>query len=106
MIKWYRVLVPIPHQSGCIFGTVSAPVFIGFYLQISVSYQYRPVPTGTEPYRTRYIRYWYPLLEISVMVFSIPVGTELINSCSNVAMQVIALFRLLFIHTVGKLYFV
>lgn len=60
-----------------------------------------PVPTGTEPYHTRYIRYLYPLSGISV-----PVGTELIKSCSNAAMQVIAPFRLLFIHTVSKLYFV
>ncbi|MFS8033685.1 hypothetical protein Hanom_Chr17g01572471 [Helianthus anomalus] len=48
-------------------------------------------------YRTRYIRYRYPLLGISVTVFSVPVGTELIKSCSNVTMQVIAQFRLLFI---------
>ena len=65
-----------------------------------------PVSTGTEPYHTRYIRYRYPLLGISVTVFSVPVGTELIKSCSNVAMQVIALFKLLFIHTVSELYFV
>ncbi|MFS7969358.1 hypothetical protein Hanom_Chr09g00808251 [Helianthus anomalus] len=65
-----------------------------------------PVPTGTEPYRTRYIRYRYPLLGISIAVFLVPVGTELIKSCSNVAMQVIAPFRLLFIHTVSKLCFV
>ncbi|MFS7931749.1 hypothetical protein Hanom_Chr04g00359641 [Helianthus anomalus] len=65
-----------------------------------------PVPTSTEPYRTRYIRYQYTLLGISVTVFSVPVGTELIKSCSNVTMQVIAPFRLLFIHTVSKLYFV
>ncbi|KAJ0480606.1 hypothetical protein HanIR_Chr13g0633631 [Helianthus annuus] len=65
-----------------------------------------PVPTGTEPYHTRYIRYRYPLLGILVTVFSVPVGTELIKSCSNASMQVIAPFRLLFIHTVSKLYFV
>ncbi|KAJ0929107.1 hypothetical protein HanRHA438_Chr04g0201291 [Helianthus annuus] len=65
-----------------------------------------PVPIGTEPYHTRYIRYRYPLLGISVTVFSVPVGTELIKSCSNAATQVIAPFRLLFIHTVSKLYFV
>ncbi|MFS7994791.1 hypothetical protein Hanom_Chr12g01110241 [Helianthus anomalus] len=65
-----------------------------------------PVPTGTEPYHTRYIRYRYPLLGISVTVFSVPVDTELIKSCSNAAMQVIAPPRLLFIHTVSKLYFV
>ncbi|KAJ0599014.1 hypothetical protein HanIR_Chr03g0100051 [Helianthus annuus] len=65
-----------------------------------------PVPTGTEPYHTRYIRCRYPLLGISVTVFSVPVGTELIKSCSNASMQVIAPFRLLFIHTVSKLYFV
>ncbi|MFS8022389.1 hypothetical protein Hanom_Chr16g01438891 [Helianthus anomalus] len=53
-----------------------------------------------------YIRYRYPLLRISVMVFSVTVVTELIKSCSNAAMQVIAPFRLLFIHTVSKLYFV
>ncbi|KAJ0458452.1 hypothetical protein HanIR_Chr15g0785271 [Helianthus annuus] len=57
-------------------------------------------------YRTRYIQYRYPLLGISVTVFSVPVGTELIKSCSNVTMQVIASFRLLFIHTVSKLYFI
>ncbi|KAJ0668917.1 hypothetical protein HanPI659440_Chr17g0695111 [Helianthus annuus] len=34
------------------------------------------------------------------MVFSVTVVTELIKSCSNAAMQVIAPFRLLFIHTV------
>ncbi|KAJ0617821.1 hypothetical protein HanHA89_Chr02g0046151 [Helianthus annuus] len=65
-----------------------------------------PVPTSTEPYCTRYIRYRYPLLGISITVFSVPVGTELIKSCSNVAMHVIAPFKLLFIHTVSKLYFV
>ncbi|MFS7940901.1 hypothetical protein Hanom_Chr05g00469771 [Helianthus anomalus] len=61
--------------------------------------------TGIEPYRTRYIRYRYPLLGIWVTVFSVPVGTELIKSCNNVTMQVIAPFRLLFIHLVGKMYF-
>ncbi|MFS8022572.1 hypothetical protein Hanom_Chr16g01441111 [Helianthus anomalus] len=60
-----------------------------------------PVPTSTEPYHTRYIRYRYPLLGISITV-----GNELIKSCSNATMQVIAPFRLLFIHTVSKLYFV
>ncbi|MFS8012047.1 hypothetical protein Hanom_Chr14g01316111 [Helianthus anomalus] len=50
-----------------------------------------PVPTGTEPYYTRYIRYRYPLLRISVTVFSIPIGNELIKSCSNATMQVINL---------------
>ncbi|MFS8005641.1 hypothetical protein Hanom_Chr13g01239711 [Helianthus anomalus] len=35
-----------------------------------------PVPSGTEPYHTRYIRYWYPLMGISVTVFSVPVGTS------------------------------
>ncbi|MFS8029056.1 hypothetical protein Hanom_Chr16g01517831 [Helianthus anomalus] len=45
-----------------------------------------PVTTGTEPYHTRYIRYRYPLLEISVTVFSVPVDTELIKSCSNATM--------------------
>ncbi|KAJ0520475.1 hypothetical protein HanIR_Chr10g0459841 [Helianthus annuus] len=65
-----------------------------------------PIPTCTEPCHTRYIRYRYPLLGISVPVFSVPVGNELIKSCSNAAMQVIAPFRLLFIHTVSKLYFV
>ncbi|KAF5765156.1 hypothetical protein HanXRQr2_Chr15g0700441 [Helianthus annuus] len=65
-----------------------------------------PVPTSTEPYHTRYIRYRYPFLGISVTVFSVPVGNELIKSCSNATMQVIAPFRLLFIHTVSKLYFV
>uniref|UniRef100_A0A251RKP2 Putative proton-dependent oligopeptide transporter family n=1 Tax=Helianthus annuus TaxID=4232 RepID=A0A251RKP2_HELAN len=30
------------YQTGCIFGIRSAPVFIGFYPQIPVSYQYRP----------------------------------------------------------------
>ncbi|MFS7940865.1 hypothetical protein Hanom_Chr05g00469331 [Helianthus anomalus] len=64
------------------------------------------VPTGTEPYHARYIRYRYPLLGILVTVFSVPVGTKLIKSCSNAAMQVIAPFRLIFIHTVSKLYFV
>ncbi|MFS7995673.1 hypothetical protein Hanom_Chr12g01120731 [Helianthus anomalus] len=64
-----------------------------------------PVPY-TETHRTRYIRYRYPLLGISVTVFFLSVGTELIKSCSNKAMQVIAPFRLLFIHTVSKLYFV
>ncbi|MFS7911525.1 hypothetical protein Hanom_Chr02g00119171 [Helianthus anomalus] len=54
-----------------------------------------PIPTGTEPYHSRYIRYRDPLLGISVTVFSVPVGTELIKSCSNAAMQVIAPFRLL-----------
>ncbi|MFS8027111.1 hypothetical protein Hanom_Chr16g01494781 [Helianthus anomalus] len=35
-----------------------------------------PVPTGTVPYRTRYIRYRYPLLVISVTkVYSVPVPT-------------------------------
>ncbi|KAJ0555920.1 hypothetical protein HanRHA438_Chr07g0295951 [Helianthus annuus] len=38
-----------------------------------------PVLSGTEPYHTRYIRYRYPLMGISVTVFSIPVGTELTN---------------------------
>ncbi|MFS7960902.1 hypothetical protein Hanom_Chr08g00708481 [Helianthus anomalus] len=38
-----------------------------------------PVPTGTESYHTRYIRYRYPLLEISVTVYSVLVGTELTN---------------------------
>ncbi|KAJ0693603.1 hypothetical protein HanPI659440_Chr15g0599031 [Helianthus annuus] len=65
-----------------------------------------PIPTCTEPCHTRYIRYRYPLLGISVPVFSVPVGNELIKSCSNAAMQVIAPFRLLFIHTVSTLYFV
>ncbi|MFS8005731.1 hypothetical protein Hanom_Chr13g01240791 [Helianthus anomalus] len=65
-----------------------------------------PVLTSTEPYHARYIRYRYPLLGISVTVFSVPVGTKLIKSCSNTAMQVIAPFRLLFIHIVSKLYFV
>ncbi|MFS7936221.1 hypothetical protein Hanom_Chr05g00412991 [Helianthus anomalus] len=65
-----------------------------------------PVPTDTEPYHVRYIRYQYPLLGISVTVFSVPVGTKLIKSCINAAMQVIAPFRLLLIHTVSKLYFV
>ncbi|KAJ0488755.1 hypothetical protein HanHA300_Chr12g0436371 [Helianthus annuus] len=50
-----------------------------------------PVPTGTEPYHTRYIRYRYSLLGISVTVFSVPVGNELIKSCSNATMQVIYL---------------
>ncbi|MFS8014634.1 hypothetical protein Hanom_Chr15g01346821 [Helianthus anomalus] len=48
-----------------------------------------PVPTGTEPYRIRYIRYWYLLLGFSITVFSVPVGTELIISRSNAAMQII-----------------
>ncbi|MFS7910645.1 hypothetical protein Hanom_Chr02g00108681 [Helianthus anomalus] len=65
-----------------------------------------PVPTGTEPYHTRYIRYRYPLLGISVTVFSVPVGTEPIKSYSNASMQVIVPFRLPFIHIVSKLYFV
>ncbi|MFS7930522.1 hypothetical protein Hanom_Chr04g00345291 [Helianthus anomalus] len=58
------------------------------------------------PSIARYIRYRYPLLVISVTVFSVPVGTKLIKSCSNAAMQVIAPFRLFFIHTISKLYFV
>ncbi|MFS7963462.1 hypothetical protein Hanom_Chr08g00738341 [Helianthus anomalus] len=80
----------------------------GFYPLIPVSCQYRPVPCQYRPVlnRTRYIRYRYPLLGISIAVFLVPVGTELIKSSSNVAMQVIAPFRLLFIHTVSKLYFV
>ncbi|KAJ0861272.1 hypothetical protein HanPSC8_Chr12g0504801 [Helianthus annuus] len=49
-----------------------------------------------------YFRYRF----CTVTVFSVPVGTELIKSCSNAGMQVIAPFRLLFIHTVSKLYFV
>ncbi|MFS8019688.1 hypothetical protein Hanom_Chr15g01406651 [Helianthus anomalus] len=60
----------------------------------------------TETHCTRDIRYRYPLLGISVTILSLPVGNELIKSCSNIAMQVIAPFRLLFIHTVSKLYFV
>ncbi|MFS8019475.1 hypothetical protein Hanom_Chr15g01404211 [Helianthus anomalus] len=71
------------------------------YPQIPLSYQYRPVPN-----HTRYIRYRYPLLGISITLFSVPVDAELIKSCSNVSMQVNAPFRLLFIHTVSKLYFV
>ncbi|KAJ0733968.1 hypothetical protein HanPI659440_Chr11g0414411 [Helianthus annuus] len=80
---------------------------------VPVLHRYSPVftlkyrcRTSTEPYHSRYIRYRYPLLGISVTVFSVPVGNELIKSCSNAAMQVIAPFRLLFIHTVSKLYFV
>ncbi|MFS7999798.1 hypothetical protein Hanom_Chr12g01170761 [Helianthus anomalus] len=65
-----------------------------------------PVPIVTEPYHASYIWYRYPLLGISVTVFSVPVGTKLIKSCSNAAMQVIAPFKLLFIRTVSKLYFV
>ncbi|MFS8027739.1 hypothetical protein Hanom_Chr16g01502261 [Helianthus anomalus] len=38
-----------------------------------------PVPTGTEPYHIRYIRYRYPRLEISVTVFSV----RLVSSSSN-----------------------
>ncbi|KAJ0786384.1 hypothetical protein HanOQP8_Chr02g0054841 [Helianthus annuus] len=45
-----------------------------------------PVPISTKPYHTRYIRYRYPLLGISVTVFSVPVGNELIKSCSNATM--------------------
>ncbi|MFS7901373.1 hypothetical protein Hanom_Chr00s201380g01838011 [Helianthus anomalus] len=47
-----------------------------------------PIATCTEPCHTRYIRYRYPLLVISVPVFSVPVGNELIKSSSNAAMQV------------------
>ncbi|MFS7904316.1 hypothetical protein Hanom_Chr01g00034651 [Helianthus anomalus] len=46
-----------------------------------------PVLSGTEPYHTRYIRYRYPHMGISI-----PVGIEP--------------FRLLFIDTVSKLFFV
>ncbi|MFS7932951.1 hypothetical protein Hanom_Chr04g00374011 [Helianthus anomalus] len=37
-----------------------------------------PVPTGTEPYHTRYIRYRYPLLRISVTVFLVPSSSNLV----------------------------
>ncbi|MFS7930414.1 hypothetical protein Hanom_Chr04g00344051 [Helianthus anomalus] len=47
-----------------------------------------PIPTCIEPCHTRYIRYQYPLLRISVPVFSVSVGNELIKSCSNATMQV------------------
>ncbi|MFS7992783.1 hypothetical protein Hanom_Chr12g01086391 [Helianthus anomalus] len=72
----------------------------------TLKYRCRTSTDHIEPYRTMYIRYRYPLLGISVTVFSVPVGTELIKSCSSVAMQVIAPFRLFLIHTVSKLYFV
>ncbi|MFS7985629.1 hypothetical protein Hanom_Chr11g01000751 [Helianthus anomalus] len=72
----------------------------------TLKYQCRISTDRIKPYCTRYIRYRYQLLGISVTVFSVPVGTELIKSCRNVAMQVIAQFRLLFIDTVSKLYFV
>ncbi|KAJ0525817.1 hypothetical protein HanHA300_Chr09g0316331 [Helianthus annuus] len=72
-----------------------------FLPSIPVVYQYRPVSN-----RTILGIFGTPLLRISVTVFSVPVGTDLIKSCSNAAIQVIAPFKLLFIHTVSKLYFV
>ncbi|KAL9994009.1 hypothetical protein Hdeb2414_s0960g00968461 [Helianthus debilis subsp. tardiflorus] len=92
------------YQIGVFFVPVLhrySPVFTLKYRYHTSTDRYRTVP-----YHTRYIRYRYPLLRISVTVFSVPVGTELIKSCSNAAMQVIAPFRLLFIHTLSKLYFV
>ncbi|MFS8001950.1 hypothetical protein Hanom_Chr13g01196341 [Helianthus anomalus] len=40
-------------------GVFSVPVWHRF---LSTNTGSIPVPTGTEPYRTRYIRYRYPLL--------------------------------------------
>ncbi|KAJ0617822.1 hypothetical protein HanHA89_Chr02g0046161 [Helianthus annuus] len=95
MSNWYWVPVLVSNLSNqvyfrCRFGT-------GIHRFLPSNTVVIPVLTGTEPYRTRYIRYRYPLLGISVTVFSVPVGTELIKSRSNVAMKVIAPFRLLFI---------
>ncbi|KAJ0570700.1 hypothetical protein HanHA300_Chr05g0181121 [Helianthus annuus] len=71
---------------------------------------------GTGLKFTKPVYFWYrfctvihrflPNSVFSVTVFSVPVDTELIKSCSNASMQVLAPFRLLFIHTVSKLYFV
>ncbi|MFS7924775.1 hypothetical protein Hanom_Chr03g00276651 [Helianthus anomalus] len=104
MSKWYWVSVPRSNLSNRVyfryqFGT-------GIHRILPLNTGVVPVSASTEPYHNRHIRYLYPLLGISVTVFSILVGTEFIKSCSNVAMQVIAPFRLLFIHTVSKMYFV
>ncbi|MFS7992045.1 putative mitochondrial carrier domain superfamily [Helianthus anomalus] len=86
-------------------GVFSVPVLHRYSPVFTLKYRCR---TSTDRYRTvPYIRYRYPLFGISVTVFSVPVGgTEFIKSCSNATMQAIAPFRLLFIHTVSKLYFV
>ncbi|MFS7913956.1 hypothetical protein Hanom_Chr02g00147791 [Helianthus anomalus] len=44
----------------------------GFYRVLPFNTGVVPVPTGTEPYRTSYIRYRYPLLGISIAVFLVP----------------------------------
>ncbi|KAJ0770547.1 hypothetical protein HanPI659440_Chr07g0258881 [Helianthus annuus] len=99
--KGYRVSVPVSNLLNRVcfpyrFGT-------GIHRFLPSNTGAVSVPTSIEPYRTMYILYWYPLLGISVTVFSVPVGTDLIKSCSNVAMQVIVPFRLLFIHRVSDL---
>ncbi|MFS7992517.1 hypothetical protein Hanom_Chr12g01083121 [Helianthus anomalus] len=55
-------------------GVFMVPVRHWYLLVFTLNYMCR---TSTELYRTRYIRYRYPLLGISVTVFSVPVGTEL-----------------------------
>ncbi|MFS8007064.1 hypothetical protein Hanom_Chr14g01256571 [Helianthus anomalus] len=62
--------VPVPnryryriYRTRYLFGTDSVPTFNIFGTGI---YRFLPSNTGTEPYRTGYIRYryWYPLLGI------------------------------------------
>ncbi|MFS7957028.1 hypothetical protein Hanom_Chr07g00661561 [Helianthus anomalus] len=116
---WYSPILTLKYRcrtSTDRYRAVPYQVYSYRYTLLGISITVFSVPVGTEliyrcrtstdRYSTRCIRYRYTLLGISITVFSVPVGTELIKSCSNVAMQVIAPFRLLFIHTVSKLYFV
>ncbi|MFS8005007.1 hypothetical protein Hanom_Chr13g01232431 [Helianthus anomalus] len=100
--------VPVPnryryriYRTGYLFGTDSVPTFDIFGTgSVPVRYRYLPVftlkyryrtGTGTEPYRTGYIRYRYryPLLRIfGTGTFgsgtgSVPDGTELIPRFNN-----------------------
>ncbi|MFS8003488.1 hypothetical protein Hanom_Chr13g01214571 [Helianthus anomalus] len=87
MSKWYRVPVPVSNLANRLYFRYRFGTGIHRFLPSNTSVV--PVSTGTEPYHTRYIQYRYPLLGISVTV-----GTELIKSCSNVTIQVIAPFSL------------
>ncbi|KAM0051388.1 hypothetical protein Hdeb2414_s0007g00235921 [Helianthus debilis subsp. tardiflorus] len=92
MSKWYPVPVSNRYriyQTRYTFGTDSVPTFeifsTGSVPVFTVFYSQIPVPNRTIPYRTRCIRYRYPLLGIfgTGTFGSVPVGTELIPICKN-----------------------
>ncbi|MFS8026461.1 hypothetical protein Hanom_Chr16g01486991 [Helianthus anomalus] len=80
MSKTFLVPVPVPYlPKRVLFWYRFGTDFKHFRYRFGTGiYRFLPSNTGTEPYRTGYIRYRYPLWGFSVPVLSIPNGTELI----------------------------